>query len=67
MNLTRSRGSIVANNVVYGIETYYPAKSEAFAYLENSAASPPPVKFVRLTFHYGGVEVPVVMDYLVGP
>ena len=67
MNLTRSRGSIVADNVVYGIETYYPPKSEAFAYLENSAASPPPAKFARVTIHHGGVKVPVVMDYLVGP
>jgi primary-amine oxidase len=67
MNLTRSRGSIVADNVVYGIETYYPPKSEALAYLENSAASPPPTKFARVTIHRGGVKVPVVMDYLVGP
>ena len=67
INLTRSRGSIVADNVVYGIETYYPPKSEALAYLENSAASPPPAKFARVTIHHGGVKVPVVMDYLVGP
>ena len=67
MNLTRSRGSIVADNVVYGIETYYPPKSEALAYLENSASSPPPAKFARVTIHHGGVEVPVVVDYLVGP
>ena len=67
LNLTRSRGSILTDNVVYGIETYYPPKSEALAYLENSAASPPPARFARVTIHHGGVEVPVVMDYLVGP
>ena len=67
LNLTRSRGSILTDNVVYGIETYYPPKSEALAYLENSAASPPPARFARVTIHHGGVEVPVVVDYLVGP
>ena len=66
LNLTRSKGSILTDNVVYGIETYYPPKSEALAYLENSAASPPP-KFARVTIHHGGVQVPFVMDYLVGP
>ena len=67
LNLTRSRGSILTDNVVYGIETYYPPKSEALTYLENSAASPPPAKFARVTIHHGGVEEPVVVDYLVGP
>ena len=67
LNLTRSRGSILTDNVVYGIETYYPPKSEALAYLENSAASPPPARFARVTIHHGGVKVPVVVDYLVGP
>ena len=69
LNLTRSRGSIqvLSDNVVYGIETYYPPKSEALAYLENFEASPPPARFARVTIHHGGVEVPVVMDYLVGP
>ena len=67
LNLTRSRGSILNDNVVYGIETYYPPKSEALAYLENSAASPPPPRFARVTIHHGGVEVPTVVDYLVGP
>jgi primary-amine oxidase len=67
LNLTRSRGSILTDNVVYGIETYYPPKSEALSYLENSAASPPPARFARVTIHHGGVEVPAVMDYLVGP
>ena len=67
LNLTRSRGSILTDNVVYGIETYYPPKSEALAYLENSAASPPPARFARVTIHHGGVRVPVVVDYLVGP
>ena len=67
LNLTRPRGSIITDNVVYGIETYYPPKSEALAYLENSAASPPPAKFARVTIHHGGVEEPVVVDYLVGP
>ena len=67
LNLTRSRGSILTDNVVYGIETYYPPKSEALAYLENSAVSPPPARFARVTIHHGGVEVPAVVDYLVGP
>ena len=35
--------------------------------MENSVVSPPPVKFARATIHHGEVEVPVVMDYLVGP
>ena len=67
LNLTRSRGSILTDNIVYGIETYYPPKSEALAYLENSAVSPPPARFARVTIHHGGVEVPAVVDYLVGP
>ena len=66
LNLTRSRGLILTDNVVYGIETYYPPKSEALAYLENSAASPP-ARFARVTIHHGGVDVPAVVDYLVGP
>ena len=37
-------------------------QNEALAYyLENSAAS------ARVTIHHRGVEVPAVMDYLVGP
>ena len=67
LNLTRSKSSILTDNVVYGIETYYPPKSEALAYLENSAASPPPEKFARVTIHHGGVQEPVIVDYLVGP
>ena len=67
LNLTRSKSSILTDNVVYGIETYYPPKSEALAYLENSATSPPPARFARVTIHHGGVEEPVVVDYLVGP
>ena len=67
LNLTRSKGSILTDNVVYGIETYYPPKSEALAYLENSAASPAPEKFARVTIHHGGVQEPVIVDYLVGP
>ena len=67
LNLTRSRGSILTDNVIYGIETYYPPKSEALAYLENPAASPPPARFARVTIHHGGVDVPAVVDYLVGP
>ena len=67
LNLSRSRGLILTDNVVYGIETYYPPKSEALAYLENSAASPPPARFARVTIHHGGIEVPAVVDYLVGP
>ena len=66
-NLNLTRSSILTDNVVYGIETYYPPKSEALAYLENSAASPPPTRFARVTIHHGGVEVPAVVDYLVGP
>ena len=67
LNLTRSRGSTSSDNVVYGIETYYPPKSEALAYLENSAASLPPPRFARVTIHHGGVKLPFVVDYLVGP
>ena len=67
LNLTRSGGFVVTDNVVYGIETYYPPKAEALAYLENSATSPPPPKFARVTIHHGGVQVPTVVDYLVGP
>ena len=67
LNLTRSGDTIVNDNVVFGIETYYPPKSEALAYLENSAASPPPPRFARVTIHHGGVQVPAVVDYLVGP
>lgn len=67
LNLTRSGGTSVSDNVVYGIETYYPLKSEALAYLENSAASPPPARFSRVTIHHGGIQVPAVVDYLVGP
>ena len=67
LNLTRSRGSILTDNVVFGIETYYPPKSEALAYLENSATSSPPPRFSRVTIHHGGVKAPVVVDYLVGP
>jgi primary-amine oxidase len=67
LNLTRSNGSIVSDNLVYGIETYYPPKSEALAYLENPATSPPPTRFARVTIHHGGIQVPTVVDYLVGP
>ena len=67
LNLTRSKSLILTDNVVYGIETYYPPKSEALAYLENSAVSPPPTRFARVTIHHGGIDVPAVVDYLVGP
>ncbi|KAF8805988.1 amine oxidase catalytic domain-containing protein [Phlegmacium glaucopus] len=67
LNLSHPRGSIATDNVIYGIETYYPPKSDAIAYLDNSAASPPPARFARVTIHHGGVPVPAVMDYLVGP
>lgn len=67
LNLTRSRGSIITDNVVYGIETYYPPKSDALAYLDNSTTSQPPARFARVTIHHGGVQVPAVVDYLIGP
>ena len=42
------------------IETYYPPRSEALAYLENSATSLPSEKFAQVTIPHG-------VDYLVGP
>ncbi|KAF8815578.1 amine oxidase catalytic domain-containing protein [Phlegmacium glaucopus] len=66
-NLNLTRLEAISDNIVSGIETYYPPKLAALAYLENPATSPPPERFARVTIHHGGVQVPAVVSYLVGP
>ncbi|KAE9386715.1 amine oxidase catalytic domain-containing protein [Gymnopus androsaceus JB14] len=63
-NLTRVVDSALSDNVIFHIETYYPSKVEALAYL---AGGDIPEKYARVTIHHGGDKVPVVRNYLVGP
>ncbi|KAE9394115.1 amine oxidase catalytic domain-containing protein [Gymnopus androsaceus JB14] len=64
LNLTRGPISSISDNVVFLIETYYPPKAEALAYLAGGSA---PDKYARVTIQHGGLENPVVRNYLVGP
>lgn len=75
LNLTRvdTRYSS-SDNMLYNLETYYPSKAEALAYLaevealvESPSSIPPPDRYARVTIHHGARLEPVVKDYLVGP
>ncbi|KIY73996.1 amine oxidase catalytic domain-containing protein [Cylindrobasidium torrendii FP15055 ss-10] len=65
LNLTRAVDSSLPDNVIFMIETYYPPKEDAIAYLDNPGTVEPPTKYARVTIHHG--DVPIVRDYLVGP
>jgi len=72
LNLTRSKHSVVSDNVIFLIEAYAPPKADALVFLDSqnaSSCSPPklPERYARVTIHHGGWKEPVVKDYLVGP
>ncbi|KAJ3861776.1 amine oxidase catalytic domain-containing protein [Lentinula novae-zelandiae] len=64
LNLTRGSSAILSDNVVYLIETYYPAKADALAYLAGGSA---PDKYAHVVIHHGGSDAPIIKNYLVGP
>ncbi|KIK59562.1 hypothetical protein GYMLUDRAFT_44520 [Collybiopsis luxurians FD-317 M1] len=64
LNLTRGTNAAISDNVAFLIETYYPPKADALEYLAGGNA---PDKYARVTIQHGGLENPIVKDYLVGP
>lgn len=67
LNLTPTREAAGSDNSLYNIETYYPAKVDALAYLTNPSSVLAPERFARVTIHHGARFKPIVKDYLVGP
>jgi len=70
LNLTRAESDYTSNsndNVIYNVESYYPSKSEALAYLGSPSIIPAPDRYARVTIHHGARLEPVIKDYLVGP
>ncbi|KAF5339571.1 hypothetical protein D9611_011504 [Ephemerocybe angulata] len=65
LNLTEGANSTDSDNIVFLIEHYNPAKSDALGFLDDSKSPPP--RYARVTINHGGVESPVTRDYLVGP
>ncbi|KIY43143.1 amine oxidase catalytic domain-containing protein [Fistulina hepatica ATCC 64428] len=65
LNLTRADKSELSDNLIYLIETYYPPKDAALAYIDNPTSVSPPDRYARVTIHHGSDEL--VKDYLVGP
>ncbi|KAJ4487712.1 copper amine oxidase [Lentinula aciculospora] len=64
LNLSRGSTAILSDNVVYLIEIYYPAKSDALEYLAGGSA---PDRYSHIVIHHGGSEVPTIKNYIVGP
>lgn len=68
LNLTRKvENSELSDNIVYLIESYAPNKADALAYLDDPSQNQLPQRYSRVTIHHGGVVIPVIKDYLVGP
>lgn len=65
LNLTRADSAHLSDNVIFAIETFYPPKAGALAYLASPDTVSPPQSFAKVTIHHG--NVPVIRDYLVGP
>ncbi|TFK18079.1 amine oxidase catalytic domain-containing protein [Coprinopsis marcescibilis] len=66
-NLTKSNGAATSDNSIFNIEAYRPHKNTTLAYLNNPQKAEAPPRVARVTIHHGGLENPVVRDYLVGP
>ncbi|KAJ3833550.1 copper amine oxidase [Lentinula raphanica] len=64
LNLTRGSDAALSDNVVYLIETYYPSKADALAYLDGGIA---PERYSHVIIHHGGLRDPTIMNYIVGP
>jgi primary-amine oxidase len=71
LNLTAADKASLDDNLIYHIEVYRPAKSDALAYLDAPAESRLPIRYSRVSIHLGARPLaqggPVVKDYLVGP
>lgn len=68
LNLTSNIGtSKTSDNFIFLIEAYPPTKASAIAYFADPVVVSLPERRARVTVHHGGLTVPVVRDYLVGP
>ncbi|KAI0646161.1 amine oxidase catalytic domain-containing protein [Trametes meyenii] len=69
LNLTLGTKAGLADNFIYHIDAFRPAKRDALAYLDHPDrdAAVPPERFARVTIHHGAASEPYVMDHLVGP
>ncbi|KAH9482139.1 Amiloride-sensitive amine oxidase [copper-containing] [Psilocybe cubensis] len=67
LNLTQNKNSALSDNVIYLIEAYYPPKKEALAFLNDPHQVPRPDRYARVTIQHGGLKIPEIKDYLVGP
>jgi primary-amine oxidase len=66
-NLTVADKAGLSDNTVFHIEAFRPSKADALAYLADPVTDNLPKQYARVTIHHGGLEEPVVRDYLVGP
>jgi primary-amine oxidase len=67
LNLTRADNATISDNVIYLIESYRPSKADALAYLAEPIDAMLPDRYARVTVHHGGIKLPLIRDYLVGP
>ncbi|KAL6298051.1 amine oxidase catalytic domain-containing protein [Sparassis latifolia] len=67
LNLTSGDKATLADNMIYHIGAYRPAKEDALAYLANPDSRAAPDRYARVTIHHSATTVPVVKDWLVGP
>ncbi|KAF9035879.1 amine oxidase catalytic domain-containing protein [Panaeolus papilionaceus] len=64
MNLTRHSASSLSDNTIFMIDLYNPSKVSALEYFSGGSK---PDRQARVTIHHGGLKVPVIRDYVVGP
>lgn len=67
LNLTRADLWTLQDNVLFGIETFYPPKADALAYLADPKHVGQPGRYARATVQRGGREAPDIFNYVVGP
>ncbi|KAF9806666.1 hypothetical protein IEO21_08603 [Rhodonia placenta] len=67
LNLTPGSRVSIADNFIYHIGAFRPAKADALFYLDDPSAHGPPDRYARVTIHHGAAAEPYVQDYLIGP
>lgn len=67
LNLTEGVNAKPWDNSIFLIETRYPGKGPALAYLDAPTTVQPPPRNARVVIHHGALPTPVVREYVVGP
>ncbi|KAH7343218.1 copper amine oxidase [Rhizoctonia solani] len=65
LNLTRMGDVTLSDNMIWLIESIMPNKTDALNYLDGNGDRPS--KYARAVLYMGGLSIPVIQEYMVGP